>query len=139
MSDAKLSVAVLQRVSEFLSDLPAEHLVDLAEGKARLSYVPVGASAAVATPAPARRAPTRRAGGAPAADMTAARDALEAMASRDAGRAYLAPLRLKPELVSLAGMLGLGGVSGVKKADLIDRIVERAIGYRLNSSALRQL
>lgn len=139
MSEATLSVAVLQRVSEFLSDLPAEHLVDLAEGRARLSYVPVGAAAPVTPSAPARRAPTRRATAAPAVDMSSARAALEAMSSRDEGRGYLAPFKVKPDLVGLASSLGLGGVSGLKKADLIDRIVERTIGYRLNSTALRAL
>jgi hypothetical protein len=37
------------------------------------------------------------------------------------------------------GAAGHARVSGVKKADLIDRIVSHTIGYRLSSSAIRQL
>ena len=47
MSNAKISVGVLQRISEFLADLPEEQVVDLAEGRARLAYIPFGSSSPV--------------------------------------------------------------------------------------------
>lgn len=135
MSDAKLSLAVLQRVSEFLADLPVEHLEDLAAGRARLTFIPAGSSAPHA-PASARSRAASRSADADV-DVSAHRDALAAMQSRDEGRAYLSRLKVKPDLTALAKLLGVGA-SGTKAA-LIDRIVERMIGARLNSAAIRQL
>jgi Rho termination factor, N-terminal domain len=43
------------------------------------------------------------------------------------------------DLKGLAAALDIRGVSGLKKADLIDRIGSQTIGYRLSSSAIRQL
>lgn len=134
MSDAKLSLAVLQRVSEFLADLPEEHLEDLAAGRARLTFIPDGATTP-RTPSRSRAKPSRTAE--PSVDVSVHQAALSQMQSRDDGRAYLDALKVKPDLVSLARLLGLG-VSGAK-AVLIDRIVERLIGARLNSAAIRQL
>ncbi|GIJ29748.1 hypothetical protein Vqi01_49100 [Micromonospora qiuiae] len=34
--------------------------------------------------------------------------------------------------------LGLRGVGGLRKAKLVERIVDRTIGYRLASTALRE-
>jgi hypothetical protein len=134
MSDAKLSLAVLQRVSEFLADLPEEHLEDLATGRARLTFIPEGAT----TPrTPSRSRAKASSTAEPSVDVSAHQAALAQMQSRDEGRAYLNRLRVKPDLVSLAKLLGLGA-SGTK-AVLVDRIVERLIGARLNSAAIRQL
>lgn len=40
-------------------------------------------------------------------------------------------------LRAVAAELGMRAVAGMRKADLIDRIVELTIGYRLNSAVLR--
>lgn len=137
MSDAKLSLAILQRISEFLADLAEEHLAEIADGKARLTFIPVGATEP--RQPITKKAATARAGraAAPTVDMSEARDALAKMDSREEGRAFLKSFRVKPELQSLAASLGLG-VSGTKDT-LTDRIVERTIGNRLNSAAIRQL
>jgi len=135
MSDAKLSLAILQRVSEFLADLPAEHLEDLAAGRARLTFVPDGASAPRVPSSSPRRPASKPAE--PAPEVNEIRDRLAQMQSRDEGRTYLGGFKVKPELTSLAKLLGVG-TSGPKPA-LIDRIVERTIGARLNSAAIRQL
>jgi hypothetical protein len=137
MSDAKLSLAVLQRIAEFIADLPEDHLAEIADGRARLTFIPA-ASNEPRQPTDKRAAPARTSrAAAPTVDMSEAREALARMGSRDEGRAYLNRFRAKPELQSLAKLLGLG--SSGSKPDLIDRIVERTIGNRLNSAAIRQL
>lgn len=135
MSDAKLSLAVLQRISEFLADLPEEHLEDLAAGRARLTFIPDGASAPRA-PSPSPKRSASKPAPEPPPEIDTVRDRLAQMQSRDEGRAYLMSLR-RPELVGLSKALGLGA-SGSKSV-LTDRIVERMIGARLNSAAIRQL
>ncbi|MEU2611258.1 hypothetical protein ABZ570_06690 [Micromonospora sp. NPDC007271] len=138
MTDAKFSRAVLARVAEFLQQLPETDVADLAEGRARLAVVPAGAAspqAPTAQPAPAAGPAPRPA--APAVELDAASTALTAMTSRDDGAAYLAPWAVR-DLRALAARLGLRGVTGLKKVDLIDRIVDRTIGFRLNSSAIRR-
>ncbi|RQW84033.1 hypothetical protein [Micromonospora globispora] len=139
MTNAKLSIAVLARVAEFLQELPEADVADLAAGRARLAVVPFGASA---PRVPAARRPSRTVGAhrpaAPALDPDGARATLTAMGSRDEGTVYLSPWNAK-DLRVLAAHLEMRGVTGLKKADLIDRIVDRTIGYRVNSSAIRQL
>ncbi|SCF34139.1 Rho termination factor, N-terminal domain [Micromonospora viridifaciens] len=154
MTDARFSRAVLARVAEFLQQLSEADIADLAEGRARLAVVPASPQVPAARPAPAA-APGSRAGraavepasrlaagpaprpAAPAVELDVARTTLTAMTSRGDGAAYLAPWAVK-DLRALAAQLGLRGVTGLKKIDLIDRIVDRTIGYRLNSSAIRQ-
>lgn len=144
MTDAKLSLAVLARVAEFLQDLPEADVTDLAEGRARLTVIPAAASAprvpaarSARTGGSSRAASSRRTA-MPAADMGQAQEALAVMSSRDEGTAYLSPMPLK-DLKALAAQLDMRGISGLKKADLVDRIVSQTIGYRLNSSAIRRL
>ncbi|MEU7930779.1 hypothetical protein [Micromonospora echinofusca] len=76
----------------------------------------------------------RRAAPAPAE----ARAALAAMARRDDGTAYLSGWTAR-DLRVLAASLELRGVAGLRKADLVGRIVDRTIGYRLDSAAIRRL
>ncbi|MEU9504784.1 Rho termination factor N-terminal domain-containing protein [Micromonospora sp. NPDC048170] len=154
---------VADLVAALLRGLPAADLAALTEGRARLAVVPVHAAAAdppsdrVAlrtgpTAAPAARAtsparqgtpqarraapPARRA--APGPDPARARADLAAMSRRDDGTAYLAGWAAR-DLRALAASLELRGVSGLRKADLVDRIVDRTIGFRLDSTAIRQL
>jgi hypothetical protein len=70
-------------------------------------------------------------------DLTVAVDRLATMNSRADGTAYLSPWPLR-DLRKLGTELGLRGVAGLRKADLVERLVEHTIGYRLTSTALRQ-
>ncbi|SCL53338.1 Rho termination factor, N-terminal domain [Micromonospora citrea] len=72
------------------------------------------------------------------ADPARARAALAAMSRRDDGTAYLTGWTAR-DLRALAASLGLRGVTGLRKAELVDRIVDRTIGYRLASTAIRRL
>lgn len=58
MSSLSIPIGILQRISEFLAELPEDQIADLAEGRARLAYVPDGAEA----PAPRKSTPAKRAG-----------------------------------------------------------------------------
>lgn len=137
MSDTKLSLAILQRISEFLAELPEEHLADLANGKARLTFIPTGATEPhQPTTRRSTRAKASRAA-APKVDMSETRDALAGMDSREEGREFLDKFRVEQELRPLARLLGISS-SGTKDI-LIARIVERTIGGRLNSAAIRHL
>ncbi|TBL31681.1 hypothetical protein EYA84_20730 [Verrucosispora sp. SN26_14.1] len=60
------------------------------------------------------------------------------MTSRADGTAYLSE-RSTRELRELAAQVGLRGLGGLRKADLVERIVDATIGYRLDSTALRRL
>ncbi|WP_327006852.1 Rho termination factor N-terminal domain-containing protein [Dactylosporangium sp. NBC_01737] len=136
MSDvAKLSMTVLQRISEFLATLPEDQIVDIAEGRATLTYHPFGAAAPAA---PATRAPAKRAAAKPTKDMSVVVDQLGGFQSRDEAERLLKPM-VVGDLRAVAAQLGIGGVSGTRKADLITMLVERTIGARLNSAAVRQL
>ncbi|MFG3697639.1 hypothetical protein ACGF5C_06910 [Micromonospora sp. NPDC047620] len=153
-------------LTALLRDLPAADLAALVEGRARLAVVPLdGAPAGPPTAArpapPARRtaAPARPAGpqagrsgppadpagpaarparrAVPAADPARARAALAAMSRRADGTAYLSGWTAR-DLRALAAGLELRGVAGLRKADLVDRIVDRTIGFRLDSTAIRR-
>lgn len=82
------------------------------------------------------RPSARRAASAP--DPVAARAALAAMSRRDDGTAYLSGWTAR-DLRVLATSLELRGVAGLRKADLVARIVDRTIGFRLASAAIRRL
>lgn len=73
----------------------------------------------------------------PATDPTRARAALAAMSRRADGTAYLSGWTAR-DLRALAAALELRGVAGLRKADLVDRIVDRTIGFRLDSTAIRR-
>lgn len=141
--------AVLARVAEFLAGLSAADVAALAEGRARLAVLPAGpASSDIdAAPAPAR-AGTPPAGAVPpgtpvaapapfGADVERAHAALVAMARRDEGTAYLSSWTAR-ELRALAARAGLRGVAGLRKSELVERIVDRTIGFRLDSTAIRR-
>lgn len=134
MSDVtKLTMTVLQRISEFLQTLPEDQLEDIAQGRATLTHHPYGALKPVT---PRKRPPTRQTK--PKKDMTEAVEALGRMSSRDEGEQYLKPMTVV-NLKAIAAHLEMGGVSGDKKDDLIAKLVERTIGARLNFAAIRQL
>ncbi|OKI89190.1 Rho termination factor N-terminal domain-containing protein [Micromonospora sp. CB01531] len=145
MSDPTL--AVLARVAAFLGGLSAAEVADLAAGRARLALLP--AAADPAPPAPGVAPTPGNRGSAPAAagraappggkiqDVERAQAALAAMSRREDGTAYLGSWTTR-ELRALAARVGLRGVAGLRKMELVERIVERTIGFRLNSTAIRQ-
>ncbi|MER5453825.1 Rho termination factor N-terminal domain-containing protein [Micromonospora sp. NPDC002389] len=73
-----------------------------------------------------------------AADAARVAARLAAMTSRADGTAYLSE-RSTRELRELAAQVGLRGLGGLRKAELVERIVDATIGYRLDSTALRRL
>jgi hypothetical protein len=135
---AKLTLMILHRISDFLQTLPEDQLVDIAEGRATLTYHPYGAPAPVSpTPVSSRRRPTTRQTK-PTKDMTEVVEALDRMHSREDGERYLGAMGVA-DLRAVATQLEMGGVSKDRKADLVAKLVERTIGSRLNSAAIRQL
>ncbi|MFG2056791.1 Rho termination factor N-terminal domain-containing protein [Micromonospora sp. NPDC048930] len=121
--------AVLAVVAEFLAGLSAAEVAALAEGSARLAVVPATGTVPAGRPGAATPPST--------VDVEQAHAALVAMARRDEGTAYLASWTAR-ELRALAARAGLRGVAGLRKAELIDRIVDRTIGFRLDSTAIRR-
>ncbi|MEV6813692.1 Rho termination factor N-terminal domain-containing protein [Micromonospora sp. NPDC051296] len=130
--------AALARAVELLADLPDADLTALLDGRARIAVVPVA-------PAPADQLRPARTGrdapaaerGSPGRDPAVAQAALAAMTSRAEGTAYLSDRPVR-ELRALAAGLGLRGVGGLRKAELVERIVDGTIGYRLTSTAVRE-
>lgn len=131
--------AALARVAQFLAGLSDAEVAALAEGRARLAVLP--AAAPPPTPSTAPTADVGRTHAAPAAatteDVERAHAALVAMARRDEGTAYLSSWTAR-ELRALAARAGLRGVAGLRKSELVDRIVDRTIGFRLDSTAIRR-
>ncbi|MFJ8577300.1 Rho termination factor N-terminal domain-containing protein [Micromonospora sp. NPDC093277] len=135
----ELTRTLLGRVAEFLAGLSAAEVAALAEGRARLALLPAADSPVAAGRRPAAAEPVPRAASpAPAGvDVEGAHAALAAMSRRDEGTAYLASWTTR-QLRALAARAGLRGVAGLRKAELVERIVDRTIGFRLNSTAVRQ-
>jgi hypothetical protein len=137
MNNAKVPLGILQRISEFLADLPEDQLTDLAEGRARLAYVPVGAS----EPAPSgkttrsRGAPTRHQF-TPSPATTELLQRFETLGSRDEATAALAPLG-KADLVDIAKALSVPGAGKLNMPRLRQEIVEATVGRRIDSIATR--
>ncbi|MBW4705078.1 Rho termination factor N-terminal domain-containing protein [Micromonospora sp. RL09-050-HVF-A] len=141
-----LAAGVLARVGELLAGLSAADVAALAQGRARLAVVPVTPAGDLVAPvdgpsdrpaAPTPLSPTAPVRPAPSGvDLDAASAALDAMARRGDGTAYLTPWAIR-DLRALAVHLGLRGVGGLRKAELVERLVERTIGFRVASAAVR--
>jgi len=137
MSDVSaLSLALLRRVAEFLDGLAEDHIADLAEGRARLTYVPWGATEPMPAKA-ARSAPARKAA-APTVDFDAIVAELNRAGSRDQGRQMLDPLNVTA-LRAVAKAAGMTGVSKTAKEELVEQLVALTIGGRLGYAAMREL
>lgn len=135
MSDVSaLSVGLLRRISEFLDGLPEEHITDLAEGRAHLTFVPWGASAPVRT----KVTPATRKQSAPKVDTATMVETLKRASSRDEGRDLLKPLSAT-ELRAVATAAGMTGVSKTRKEDLVEQVVGLTVGGRISFAALRDL
>jgi hypothetical protein len=136
MSDVSaLSLALLRRVAEFLNGLPEEHVTDLAEGRARLTYVPWGEDEPVAPNTRSR--PARRVA-APKVDVDGVVVQLNAADDREAGRRLLEPLSVTT-VRAVAKAAGMSGVSKTAKEELVEQIVALTIGGRLSYAAMRDL
>jgi hypothetical protein len=136
MSDVSaMSLAVLRRFSEFIEGLPEDQLADLAEGRARLSYVPWGATEPVAPKTAAKAAPRKPAS---KIDVTATLADLNSATTRDEGRAFLKGLKLA-DLRAIAEAAGIAGMGKAKQAELTEEIVALTIGGRMSFAAMRDL
>ncbi|TDC81816.1 hypothetical protein E1193_13570 [Micromonospora sp. KC606] len=143
MTDPTRTAALLVRLADLLRDLPAAEVAALAEGRARLAVVPTDAVAPTSgaharSSAAGDRASVPRRAGPPATDPDRAVAALAAMTTRGDGTAYLSTWSVR-ELRALATRLGLRGTASGRKAELVERIVDRTVGFRLDSAAIRQL
>ncbi|MBO0868154.1 MAG: hypothetical protein J2P15_06275 [Micromonosporaceae bacterium] len=135
MSDTSaLSLALLRRVADFLDSLAEDHIADLAEGRARLTYVPWGDTEPVPPRAPQ---PVKPRAGAAKPDPTAIAARLGQAGSRDEGRQLLQPLGVAA-LRAVAKAVGMTGVSKTPKAELIDDLVALTVGSRLGYAAMRE-
>jgi hypothetical protein len=126
---ADLVHEVLIRVAEFIRKLPADQIADLASGEAKLDVVPKGGRRAAAVPAAALPRPAQEIA-----------TVMAEIGDRTAARRYLdVDLKLKvAQLKQLAAELGIT-VSGRLRAQLIDGIVEWAVGRRLDADAISRL
>lgn len=139
--DGDLAAGVLARVGELLSGLSAADVAALAQGRARLVVVPVAPAGdpadRPATPTPATPPPDAPVRPTPSGvDLDAASATLDTMAHRRDGAAYLTPWSTR-DLRALAARLELRGVGGLRKAELVERLVDRTIGFRVASAAVR--
>ncbi|WP_422753174.1 hypothetical protein [Micromonospora sp. WMMD708] len=129
-STGDVAVGVLARVGELLAGLSAADAAALAQGRARLVVAPVPPPrSGTDRPAAATLAPS-------GVDLAAASATLDAFVHRRDGTEYLTPWAMR-DLRALAARLGLRGVTGLRKAELVERLVDRTIGFRVASAAVR--
>ncbi|MEU1751129.1 hypothetical protein ABZ436_00490 [Micromonospora matsumotoense] len=135
-----LAAGVLARVGELLSGLSAADVAALAQGRARLVVVPVTPAGEPAdrpaNPLPATLPDASVRPTPSGVDLEAASATLDTMAHRRDGADYLTPWSTR-DLRALAARLGLRGVGGLRKAELVERLVDRTIGFRVASAAVR--
>jgi hypothetical protein len=137
MSEVKISIGVLQRVAEFLADLPDDQVEALADGRARLAYVPEGSDGPAPRKPPARtsraKAPQEFV---PSAATTELLDRFQSLTSREHAADDLKPLK-RPQLVDIAKALSVPNASSLNVTQLRNEIVEATVGRRLDSIAIR--
>jgi hypothetical protein len=123
MSDVvELSAALLRRFADFTKRLTPEELAGVARGEIKfgLHEAPIKKSATFSL------------------NVDKIGTDLNHMTSRAAAVDYIDGLKLvAPRLKELAKALGASTVGVSRKDDIRDRIVEHTVGYRLNSSAIR--
>jgi hypothetical protein len=132
---SKQSLAVLRQIAEFLEGLPPEQVDDLAEGRARLAFVPWGSTTPVVPAAKSAR-PARKAAES-TVDAVAIAARIEAAGSRDEVHSLLDPMKIA-DLKAVAAALRMAAPAATK-APLIKQIVELTAGARLSGDALRSL
>jgi hypothetical protein len=121
-------------VSEFLAELPEDQLTDLAEGRARLAFVPEGATEPAPRTRPAKRA--TRAAAPPSEDTLQLIETLKGKASREDAATEVSG-RKTPELRAVAKALNIPRHSDLRVAELHREIVDATVGRRLDSIATR--
>ncbi|HEU0238526.1 MAG TPA: hypothetical protein VFR11_04515 [Micromonosporaceae bacterium] len=134
MSVTSLSLGVLQRVSDFLAELPEDQLIDLAEGRARLAFVPEGGTEPAPRPRAAKRAP--RSAPSPSEDTLALVRRLESLTSREHAAAEVGGVSTA-ELRAAARALSIPRSGALRVADLRREVVDATVGRRLDSIATR--
>jgi hypothetical protein len=136
MSDArKRAMAILAQVAEFLANLPEDQLDDLQSGAARLTLIPANSD----QPLPVQnRSRTTRATKerVPPPEMAGVAEQLTGLDSRERAEALLKPLKVA-EIKDVALALGIPTTGLSAKDKLISAIVERTVGSRLDSLAIR--
>jgi hypothetical protein len=136
MSDArKQSMAILTHVAEFLANLPEDQLDDLQSGAARLTLIPANSDQPIPAPRRTRTATAARER-VPSPQMARIADDLAGIESREAATGLLKPLKVA-EIRDVAAILGITPVGNLSKDRLISAIVERAVGSRVDSMAIR--
>lgn len=136
MNDArKQSMAILAQVAEFLANLPEDQLDHLQSGAARLTLIPANSDQPLPPPhrPPRSRVVKERV---PSPEMAQIAETLGNLDSRDAATALLKPLK-NLELKDVASALGIPITGSPSKDKLITAIVERTVGNRLDSLAIR--
>jgi hypothetical protein len=136
MSSLNIPLGILQRIGEFLAGLPEDQIVDLAEGRARLAYIPAGQEIPVA---PARSRATARAPrtpAQPATEVTTLIEELRALTSREDAATKIAHLK-KAALQDVARALNVPRAGSLTIADLRAEIIQATVGRRIDSIAIR--
>ena len=122
------ATSVLRIVADFLRKLPDDQLDPLIHGEARLMLVPRGSRVTGAASPRTAKLP----------DVTALQQQLDAVENREEAASVIESLRLTvTDLRQLATKLGIPTPTRIKKAELIDLIVDGAVGARLTDVALR--
>lgn len=131
----KQSMAILAQVAEFLANLPEDQLDDLQSGAARLTLIPAGSDQPLQLPNRVSRGRATK-DSIPSPDVTAIARTLTDLDTREAAADALKPLKLA-QLKEVAGILGINLVGSVSKDKATVAIVERTVGNRLDSLAIR--
>lgn len=131
----KQSMAILAQVAEFLANLPEDQLDDLQSGAARLTLIPAGSDQPLQLPNRTSRARATK-DSIPSASVTAIAQTLADLDTREAAADTLKPLKLA-QLKEVAMTLGITIVGSMSKEKLTVAIVERTVGNRLDSLAIR--
>jgi hypothetical protein len=137
MNDIKIPLGILQRISEFLAELPEDQVEDLATGRARLAYVPVGETEPVAPSRPRQpRGGTAHQPFTPSPTTTELLHRFETIETRAEAATQLTTLK-KAALLDIARALSIPGASKLTVPNLRTEIVESTVGRRLDSVAIR--
>jgi hypothetical protein len=139
MSDvAKQALSILKRVAEFLEELPDDQVTDLAEGRARLTYIPWGTSEPV-RPTVARKRTSSGKVPASTVDASAVSDELRAARTPDEGRAILKRLPKMDDVRAVATEVGMPFTAKLTRDPLTDRLIEFTITSRQYGDGIRVL
>lgn len=148
MTETRMIFDALGRVFGFLGSLSSEQIAGLAEGSARLEYVTEEPAGSVTVTDRPTSKPSRRRTMPGSKDarnsiidrLTASelRQRLGELSSREEATQFLIAGRpTKVRLIDVARSLDIRASSADRKDEIVDRIVEGTLGYRLRHEALR--